>query len=128
MNSTICLTATLIGFHVVVGGWKNHIFAIRNTKAAINKVSFFRNTLTKECNIVNSTIYLTTTTLFLTRVVVGGWKESPSYYRSRYENCNIPITTLNNHVTTIAPPNDASLRTFFKTIEPFCAVRTKTKF
>ncbi len=25
----------LIGIHVVVGGWKSHVFAIQNTKAAI---------------------------------------------------------------------------------------------
>ncbi len=35
MNSTSCSTATLIGIHVVVGGWKSHVFAIQNTKAAI---------------------------------------------------------------------------------------------
>ncbi len=35
MNSTICSTVTLIGIHVVVGGWKSHVFAIQNTKAAI---------------------------------------------------------------------------------------------
>ncbi len=35
MNSTICSTATLIGIHVMVGGWKSHVFAIQNTKAAI---------------------------------------------------------------------------------------------
>ncbi len=35
MNSTICLTAMLIGIHIVVGGWKSHVFAIQNTKAAI---------------------------------------------------------------------------------------------
>ncbi len=35
MNSTICSTATLIGIHVVVGGWKSHVFAIQNPKAAI---------------------------------------------------------------------------------------------
>ncbi len=39
MNSTICLTATLIGVHVVVGGWKIHVFAIQNTKAAIINLS-----------------------------------------------------------------------------------------
>ncbi len=36
MNSIICSTAMLIGIHVVVGGWKSHVFAIQNTKAAIN--------------------------------------------------------------------------------------------
>ncbi len=35
VNSTIRSTATLIGIHVVVGGWKSHVFAIQNTKAAI---------------------------------------------------------------------------------------------
>ncbi len=35
MNSTICSTAMLIGIYVVVGGWKGHVFAIQNTKAAI---------------------------------------------------------------------------------------------
>ncbi len=35
MNSAICSTATLIGIQVVVGGWKSHVFAIQNTKAAI---------------------------------------------------------------------------------------------
>ncbi len=38
VNSTICSTATLIGIHVVVGGWKSHVFAIQNTKAAILSV------------------------------------------------------------------------------------------
>ncbi len=37
MNSTICSTATLIGIHVVVGGWNSHVFAIQNTKAAISR-------------------------------------------------------------------------------------------
>ncbi len=35
-RGTICSTAKLIGIHVVVGGWKSHVFAIQNTKAAIN--------------------------------------------------------------------------------------------
>ncbi len=43
MNSTICLTATLIGIHVVVGGWKSHVFAIQNMKAAIQSPSIQNN-------------------------------------------------------------------------------------
>ncbi len=42
MNSTICLTATQIGIHVVVGGWKSHVFAIQNTKAAIRMGSLLK--------------------------------------------------------------------------------------
>ncbi len=41
MNSTICSAATLIGIHVVVGGWKSHVFAIQNTKAAIIHIQDF---------------------------------------------------------------------------------------
>ncbi len=44
VNSTICLTATLIGIHVVVGDWKSHVFANQNTKAAIQWLAVGRVT------------------------------------------------------------------------------------
>ncbi len=102
VNNTICLTATLIGIRVVVGGWKNLVFTIQ-TRELRHRLLL---TLMLLCWTTGTYIYLSCERLLIVLLSI----------HLRYTRFIVETTTLDYHMQAKTNSNDESFNSTNSTL------------